>query len=225
MKANVEVIAETYRPNNKGEVPLVLRLTKNRKRKCFRLGITIDPKYWDKTKNKLKQNTPNREYIENLITEKTLKYQRQILEFQSIDKDFSLNKLIDTVEKRTKNISVEDYLNQIIQNLMSENRVGNANHYKALLSSLQKFCQLSQLLFVDIDNSFLNRYENHLSSLGNKGNTINIKMRTLKATFNKAIKANAVKQDYYPFNDYNVSKLKEDTAKRSITKDEMLKIV
>jgi Site-specific recombinase XerD len=165
------------------------------------------------------------EYIESIMAEILSKYRKQVLEFQSIGKDYSLNQLVESVTKPTKNISVEQYLNKIIDTLMSENRVGNASHYKALLNSLQKFCKLSQLLFVDIDTAFLNKYEAHLKSIGNSGNTINIKMRTLKATFNKAIKTNIVKQDYYPFNDYNVSKLKEDTAKRSITKDEMLKVI
>jgi len=73
--------------------------------------------------------------------------------------------------------------------------------------------------------SFLNKYEAHLRGNGNKGNTINIKMRTLKSTYNKAIKDNVVKQEYYPFNNYNVSKLKEATPKRAITKEDILKIV
>jgi len=225
MKTSISVFAETYRLIANGEIPIVLKLSKDKKRKIIRLGIFIKPEYWDETKKKIKPSCPNVEFLENIITEKTAKYQKQVLEFQSIGKAYSLQQLIDAVEKPTKNISVEEYLDRIINTLMSENKVGNASHYKALLNSLQKFCKLSQLLFVDIDTAFLNKYESHLKSIGNSGNTINIKMRTLKATFNKAIKANIVKQDYYPFNDYNVSKLKEDTAKRSITKEEMLKII
>lgn len=80
-------------------------------------------------------------------------------------------------------------------------------------------------MFIDIDTNFLNKYEAHLKSLGNKGNTISIKMRTLKAVYNKAVKNDIIKQEYYPFSCYSVSKLKENTVKRSITKDEILKII
>lgn len=225
ISTSVDIICDKTRPLSGGRFPVVLRLNKSRKRKYISLGISVEPIHWDFDKNKPKTCCPDVEYIESIMAEILSKYRKQVLEFQSIGKDYSLNQLVESVTKPTKNISVEQYLNKIIDTLMSENRVGNASHYKALLNSLQKFCKLSQLLFVDIDTAFLNRYEGHLKSIGNSGNTINIKMRTLKATFNKAIKANIVKQDYYPFNDYNVSKLKEDTAKRSITKDEMLKII
>ncbi|NDW09419.1 site-specific integrase [Dysgonomonas sp. 520] len=225
MKTTIDVIAETYRLTTSNCVPITLRLTKNRKRKIIRLGISIDVLHWDETKKKIKINCPNYEYIENIITETKAKYQKQVLEFQSIGKDYSLQQLVNAVEKPTKNITVEKYIETIIQNLIAENRVGNASHYKALLNSLQRYCQLSQLLFVDIDSKFLNKYETYLRSLGNKGNTISIRMRTLKATYNKAIKDNIIKQDYYPFNNYSVSKLKETTVKRSITKEEMLKVI
>lgn len=225
MRTSVDAILYTFRTLSNGECPLVIRLTKNKKRKYVRLGISLNPDFWDKMKNKPKPNCPNKEYIENIITEKLAKYQKQVLEFQSIGREYSLNQLIEAVDRPTKNITVEEYLSTIIKSLVKQKKVGNASHYEALLKSLQKFTKVSQLQFVDIDISFLNKYEAHLREIGNKGNTINIKMRTLKATYNKAIKDNIVKQDYYPFNDYNVSKLKEATPKRAITKDEMLKIV
>ena len=152
-------------------------------------------------------------------------YQQQVLEFQTISRDYSLTKLVESVEKPTKDITVEKYLETIIKTLISENKIGNATHYQSLLNSLHKFTKLAQILFVDIDVIFLNRYEAHLRKKGNRGNTINIKMRTLRATYNKAIKDNLIKAEYYPFNDYNVAKLKENTLKRAISKENILKII
>lgn len=225
MNTTIDVICYKYKPLKNKELPLKLRLTKDRKRHYLNLEISIKEEDWDFKKNKPKRNYPNKEYIENIISEKKAKYQKQVFEFQSIGKDYSLNQLVNAVEKPTKDITVEIFINDIINNLVSENRIGNANLYRALLYSLQKFTKLSQLMFIDIDTTFINKYEAHLKSLGNKGNTISIKMRTLKAVYNKAIKDNIVKQEYYPFGDYSVSKLKEDTVKRSITKDEILKII
>lgn len=225
MRARIEAIAETYRPASNGDFPIVLRLTKDGKKKIIRLGISINPLYWEISKNKIKPNCPNGEYLENIITENISKYQKQVLEFQSIGKDYSLNQLVTAVEKPTKDITIEVYISRIIDSLISENRIGNANHYKALLNSLKKFTQLSQMMFIDIDSNFLNKYETHLKALGNKGNTISIKFRTLKAVYNRAIKDSIVKQEYSPFNDYNIAKLRENTVKRSITKDDILKII
>lgn len=225
MRVKIEAVAETYRLTSKGYIPIVLRLVKDRKKKVIRLGISIEKSYWDATKNKIKPNCPNFEYLENIITEKLSKFQKQVLEFQSIGKDFSLNQLIEAVERPTKNISISDYLNSVIEKLTKENRIGNATHYQALYNSLERFTKINQLQFVDIDVPFLNKYETYLRNIGNKNNSISIKMRTLKAVYNKAVKDNIVKKDYYPFNEYNVSKLKDSTPKRSILKEDIQKII
>jgi len=93
MKATIDVILYTLRVLSNGEAPLVIRLTKDKKRKYIRIGISLNPIFWDKLKNKPKSNCPNKEYIENIITEKLSKYQKQILEFQSIGKEYSLTQL------------------------------------------------------------------------------------------------------------------------------------
>lgn len=225
MKAKIDLIGENHRPSANGEIPLSIRITQNKKRKYIRIGINIQPQYWDSKKNKLRPNCPDREYLDNIITEKLSKYQKQILEFQTIAKEYSINQLIESVERPTKNISISNYLNSIIENLTKENRIGNATHYQALYNSLERFTKINQLQFVDIDVPFLNKYETHLRSIGNKNNSISIKMRTLKAVYNKAVKDNVVKKDYYPFNEYNVSKLKDSTPKRSILKEDIQKII
>lgn len=225
MSTTIDVICYRCRPLKNNELPLKLRLTKDRKRHYLNLEISVKSEHWDFDKNKPKRSCPDKDYIQNVISERKNQYQKQVIEFQSIGKEYSLNQLVNAVEKPTRNITVELFINNVINTLVSENKIGNANQYRALLYSLQKFTRLSQLIFIDIDTAFLNKYEAHLKSLGNKGNTISIKMRTLKAVYNKAIKDNVVKQEYYPFSDYSVSKLKEDTVKRSISKDEMLKII
>lgn len=225
MSTTIDVICYKYRPLKNNQLPLKLRLTKDRKRHYLNLEISVKSEYWDFEKNKPKRNCPDKDHIQNIISDIKNQYQKQILEFQSTGRDYSLNQLVNAVEKPTKDITVDIFINDIINGLISENKIGNANHYRALLYSLRKFTKLSQLMFIDIDTSFLNKYETHLKSLGNKGNTISIKMRTLKAVYNKAVKNDIIKQEYYPFSCYSVSKLKENTVKRSITKDEILKII
>ena len=80
MKTKIEVIAETYRLTANNCIPVCLRLTKDRKRKIIRLGISINVLHWDATKKKIKSNCPDKEYLENIISEKKGKYQKQVLE-------------------------------------------------------------------------------------------------------------------------------------------------
>jgi len=225
MNVKIDVLCDRRRVLSDGKYPLVICLTRGRKRKYLRLGISVNEQFWDFSKSKPKKNCPESVYIETVITSKLGEYQRKILEIQATGKEYSLNQLLETVNKPTKDMTVVAYLNGLVNTLVKQNHVGNAAHYKALLSSLQKFTKSSNLQFIDIDSSFLSKYEAHLRGLGNKGNTISIKMRTLKATYNKAIRDNLVKKDYYPFGSYNISKLKENTPKRAVSKEDILKLL
>lgn len=56
------------------ELPLMLRVTKDRKRKYVSLGISVNPEHWDFSKNQPKAECPNHEYIELLIADKLKEY-------------------------------------------------------------------------------------------------------------------------------------------------------
>ena len=225
MIATVCVICYKYRTLDNGENPLMLRVTKDRKRKYLSIGISVNPKHWDFDKNQPKRNCPNKELIENIISEKTTEYRKQILEFKADEKDFSIQRLVEQVDKPLRKVTVEGYLTEIVNSLIAERRIGNSMHYKSLLNSLKKFTLTLQIPFPDINIPFLNKYESYLRSNGNSENTIGIKFRTLRATYNKAIKDNIVRKDCYPFDEFRVSRLKEETSKRAITKDEIKKLL
>ena len=74
MKANIEVICYKYKPLKDGTLPLMLRVTKDRKRKYVSLGLSLQEKFWDFEKGKPKRNCPNKEQIERLIAAKTAEY-------------------------------------------------------------------------------------------------------------------------------------------------------
>ena len=61
MSATVEIICYKSKVLKNEEHPLVLRITKDRKRKYQSLGISVKPEHWDFVKNKPKPNCPNRE--------------------------------------------------------------------------------------------------------------------------------------------------------------------
>lgn len=56
-------------------------------------------------------------------------------------------------------------------------------------------------------------------------NTIGIRFRTLRAVYNIALEQNLVKPEYYPFVNYKVSKLHQVTAKRALTKEDVINII
>lgn len=67
------------------------------------------------------------------------------------------------------------------------------------------------------------KYEKWLRSNGNKETTISLMFRTLRSTYNKAIKERCAHLSDYPFQEYKISKFDTSTQKRAIAKTDMLK--
>jgi len=226
MNATIEVICYKWKKVKNDEHPLMLRVTKDRKRKYVSLGISVNPDHWDFQKNKPKVNCPNKDLILNIIDKKTMEYRKQLLEFQNIEKDFSAQKLVDTVNKPLKRKNVETVFLEFIQELKNEKRIGNANFYKFALNSLKTFNNGSMdIPFTEIDVNWLRKYESWMKSNGNATNTMGVRFRALRAIYNLAIQQHIVKKEYYPFDEFKVSKLRESTNKRAISKETIQKIM
>ena len=226
MNDTIKVICYKSKKLSNEEYPLMLRVTKDRKRKYVSLGISVHPKHWDFDRDAPKPNCPNKDLILNIIDRKTMAYRKQLLEFQNIEKDFSAQKLVDSVHKPLQRKSVETVFTELIEQLKKEKRIGNANFYKSALSSLKSFNNGNMdIPFTDIDVTWLKKYEAWMKGKGNLTNTLGVRFRALRAIYNLAIQQHIVRKEYYPFDEFKVSKLKESTKKRALPKETIQKIM
>lgn len=225
MQTTVNVVCYKSKTLANGEHPLMIRLCQGRKLKYLSLGISILPQFWDFDKNKPRRNCPNKELINNLITEKTKEFSNQIIEFKSESKDFTVTKLVEVVVGGNSIQTVSDFLHSEIDRLYNEGRLKYASTFKELRASLLEFNKHLDVYFSDIDLNWLKQYELFLRNKGLGDNSIGVRFRTFRVLYNRAITENIVKADYYPFRIYKVSKLKKETIKRSITKTDVEQII
>ena len=209
MSVTVSVVCYKYKQLLNGESPLMLRVTKQGKRKYQGLGVSIDAKYWDA--------------ILRLITEKTKEYQEQLIELKIENKEFTAKSLVQKVTNPTKRKTVGELFIERIQELKDAKRLGYAESHETVYHSLLNFNGHLDIYFSEIDKEWLQKYEAWLRNIGNKENTIGIRFRTLRAVYN--IEKQFVKPECYPFRSYKVSKLHQDTAKRALTKNDVLEII
>ena len=122
--------------------------------------------------------------------------------------------------------TVGEYLNGYIDRLLAEKRVGNAKTFQELRTSLTKFCRSLDFYFIDIDAEWLKRYEQWLRVERHySDNSIGIRFRSLRVLYNSAITDGLIKKADYPFDTFKVSRFKEATAKRSLTKEDIRRIM
>ncbi len=225
MNATVNAVLFKSKTLANGEHPLMIRICKDNKKKYKSLGISLNAIYWDFDKNKPRKNCPNKDEIINLISEKTKEYSKQIIDFKSENKEFTATKLIEQVNEPFTKKTIGQLFDSEISRLQGEGRLKYASTYKELKNSMLEFNMHLDIYFSEIDVNWLKRYEAWLRTKGLVNNSIGVRFRTLRTLFNRAISENIVKADYYPFKTYKVSKLREGTVKRSITKSDVEQII
>ena len=226
MKATVEVVCYKSKPFKDGTFPLMLRVTKDRKRKYVSLGLSLHEKFWDFEKGKPKRNCPNKEQIERLIAAKTAEYNDLIVEMTAQQREYTVETLVSHFHNQVRCATVVELYDKLIDDMKRGGKLGNAGVYKYSRTSLLKFTgQRLQIPFSDIDAVWLRRYENWLRTSGCGDTTISQLFRTLRSVFNKAVELQLVKRDYYPFDAYKVSKFDTRTKKRAITKEDVRKVI
>ena len=226
MKANIEVICYKSKPLKDGTFPLMLRVTKDRKRKYVSLGLSLHEKFWDFEKGKPKRNCPNKEQIERLIAAKTAEYNDLIVEMTAQQREYTVETLVSHFHNQVRCATVVELYDKLIDDMKRGGKLGNAGVYKYSRTSLLKFTgQRLQIPFSDIDAVWLRRYENWLRTSDCGDTTISQLFRTLRSVFNKAVELQLVKRDYYPFDAYKVSKFDTRTKKRAITKEDVRKVI
>ncbi|MDH6535632.1 site-specific integrase [Parabacteroides sp. 52] len=225
MSTTVNVICYKSKVLSNNEHPLRLRVCKDRKVKHFNLGISVPFAFWDFDKQKPKKNCPNRELLEKLISEKTKAFTEQILEFKATDREFTAATLMEKVNNPVCVKTVKELFDLYISRLKDANRLRYAQMYESTLTSLLAYNGHLNILFSDIDVAWLKKYEAWQHKQSFALNTIGTRFRHLRVVYNLAIEENIVRADYYPFKKFKVSKLNEQTAKRSITKEEIISIL
>ena len=107
--------------------------------------------------------------------------------------------------------------------MIEVNRTGNAIVYQTAVNRLLSFYGRDDLGFQEIDYSLLDDFAHHLSMNGLKQNSISNYFRSIRAIYNKAIKAKIIERSNYPFAEISIRT--EKTAKRAISKDDITKLM
>ena len=226
MNASISVICYKYKALKNGECALMLRIIKDRKTKYQSLGISIQPQFWDFTKNEPKPKCPNRDLINKVILDKKTEYQKEILELSAEQKEYTANSLIEAKQTKFQLKTVSEFYDILIEQFEKVGSTGNRRAYMCSLNYLKRFTNNKlNILFSDIDVNWLKRYEAWFRQLNCKETTMSIQFRTLRSAYNKAIVAKAITDKLYPFKEYQVSKFDTRTKKRALIKDDILKIV
>lgn len=224
MDATITVICYKSKVLKNGESPLMLRVSKDGKRSLKSLGISIDPIFWDFSKNQPKYNYPNKAELTTLLSNCLSKYQKRLFE----DKINGIEKTAAELaeEQKPKRITVEQFLSTHIESLRKMGRVGNSYVYLNLFKTLHNFYgKQLDFMFSAIDIGFCNKLETWMRQRNYEEVTMSFYFRTLRALYNKAVEAKCADRTRNPFPEYKLSRFSRQTKKRALPKMDVMKLL
>lgn len=158
MSITVNIVCYKWETLSNGEHPLMLCICKDRKRKYKSIGISLNPKFWDFEKKRLKAKFPNREYLNRIITDKTNSVNEEVIRLHSEKKEFTDSSIIDVEDtKPQQSTTVDDVFKQFLQHLSDERRRGYMLSVKQLYNSLIAFNSHLNIYFSEIDSIWLKK--------------------------------------------------------------------
>lgn len=223
--ARIKVLLFTSRQYKDETYPVMIRVTHRRKVKYFSMKISVPKDHWDEKENLLNVKIKDSSKI---YKRKNFEIRKSQLKLMGIVNDLdSLNHLytVDDIEKRYSGrigLDFNTYAENLIQELESIDKMGNASAYRSASLALIRFMGKDSISFEEIDYTLIKKFETHMISRGMKTNGISCYMRTIRAIYNRAIKEGFAKRENYPFLHYKVKS--EKTQKRALTKEQIKQI-
>jgi Arm DNA-binding domain len=104
MAASVDIVYRKDKVNAKGESPLHIRITKNRKVRYIATGHKMTADFWDDTRRKVKSNFPNSVRLNHYLNKLKFDFQNDVLNEETKDTTISTKQL---KKKITRSSSVE----------------------------------------------------------------------------------------------------------------------
>ncbi|MFI1771263.1 tyrosine-type recombinase/integrase [Thalassobellus citreus] len=209
MNTNIKLSLDTRRKKNDNSFPIILRLSHFRKTTSIRMGTSVQLNFWDERSEKIKNSYSDSKTVKKL-NNKLLK--AKVHAINIIDKlneteelnYLSISQLKNKITKKVIVNSFFEYSNSIIEDLKKVERYGNANSYYAVTKILKKFNKGNDLKFNEVNYEFLKKFEQFHYSRGNSTNGLAVYMKTIRAIYNKAIKAGIIPKEAYPFTNYRI---------------------
>jgi integrase/recombinase XerD len=219
MNTNIVISLDARRAKKDGSYPLVMRLGHNERTTSIPLDIDLLEKDWDDKKRTVKKTysgTDSITRINNRIQKSKADAMDIILKLHDAGKldGLSVVELRDKIVKKNSAESFLDYTKEVIKDLRASNRIGTARSYSDVFNVLKGFNEQKDLSFKDVNFKFLLKLEGSHLGKGNSYNGLAVYLRTIRAIFNKAIKAGVVEKEFYPFSDYKIKTV--PTEKRAL---------
>ena len=210
-----------------GLYPIFLRITKDRQSKFYKTPFSSTISEWTSSTGTFNKKKHNHFQNNRLLVKIKDRAYKIATDLEVENPDYTLQDF-DKRYRITFNPVSNDvfaFFDEIIEEMTFAGRIGNAKSYKDTKTSVQIFHKLKKLKFREVNSAFLSKYDAFLRSRGGTDGGVGVKMRAIRALFNKAIARGVIKESLYPFKTYKISRLRGKGFKRALDFEEIMRII
>jgi integrase len=208
--ASTKVILIFNKIKKNDEVPLYLRIIKDRKPKYVSLGIAVEAKFWDDAKQCVIKKHPNAERMNNYIQHKKTEAMDVVLDLVTDSKYVE----VKTLKNAIHGLSPIDFFPfgfKYIKIYESKGQIGTYNKFHAVLTKMQKYVDGSNFTLTDLTLNFLKQYETYCrKEYKNSTNTITSNFKCIRRILNEAILQDKLPYEKNPFLKYKMTSEKTE---------------
>lgn len=220
--ASVKVLLRENKIKKNGEIPIYLRIIKNRRTQFISLGIAVLESQWDDKNSKVKKNHKNSARFNAFITHKKAEALDVIAEMSTKSKSVSTNRIKSKIMGLAP-IDFFEYSKIFLNRFEKRAAVGSYKTMDATINKLKKYHNEKPLFMDEITVEFIKNYQSHLLfELKNSKNTVHGNLKRIRQIINEAIR-----EDKFPIEDDPFRKIKltkEPTKRTFLTESELRKI-
>ncbi len=228
MAFSVKIELDKRNSKKDGKYPLKLLVVVKREPLRLPLGYSLLEKDWNEKLQSIRASCKEFDNVSR-INNWLLKEKSKILGKLSILREDGVIERLSLMEIKNLLIRANDetltleFFNETIKELEMSKRFGNARVYDTTARSIKNFVKGNDFPLKQISFAWLKKYETWYLSKGNTLNGLSVHIRTLRSLYNKAIKLKKISSEYYPFKDFTLKK--EETRKRAINRDELIRFL
>lgn len=217
--ATVKVLLKQNKSKKNGDMPIYLRIIKDRKAKFISTGIYINPRQWNEDTSRVRKSHRNSARLNTFIANKIAEAEGVALELETKSKSVSPSRL----KRKIMGIApvnffefADDYLDKVRQRCAVGTWVG----MKAAIQKLKEYKKGKALYIDELTVSFLSDYQNYLiSELSNGKNTIFHNFKKIRQIIHEIIRQDKMAIEDNPFLKFKFTQA--PTHRGYLTEDEL----
>lgn len=202
----IKKVIRKDRVNTKGEAPILIRITTDRKPIYHNTGERVYPAWWDEVEEKVAAKHPNAKLInaklDKLVADIKAGLLKEELQERVVTPDVVRKKIRPAVKKSH---DFHSYSLEVVESWKGKKKESTREKYVHELNKIKRYAP--RLQFHDINKEWLDKYEKYQREvLGSGDNNLNRSFRNLK-TFVLAAIEDSIIQDN-PFKKYTAPSYK-----------------